>query len=382
MKQKTSIISLILLGCFLLATPVFGQGDFSLDGLQADTDSTAIGECNAHTNPLETHTRIDCTSDAADITEITIGLGRREMSGPTLFFFDVGTAFSGVVDAASLEDQASPVDFSGFLAELREGNLYVNVHTTGFPGGEIRGQIPPPPGVFFFSQFGNGDGFSSDIVLLNTATTGDPITATAILYDPEGNPIPGADGLFGDTSGDMEPSGIRVTTHGVETSVVPLSSNTLSSNGTGDLILGSVMVLSDVPDGPLDGFIRFNIPGLGNLGIGPSEVIDHGIAAVRRSGGLSTGLAIRNTEERDVLVTLSLRVGGVEVDNGSAEVTLAENARLSLLFHEIFEDADTDEFNGTVVMWADGGVAALAVEVGDGNLTALPVIPIDPPPAG
>jgi len=32
-------------------------------------------------------------------------------------------------------------DFAGAVRAIESGNTYVNVHTTLFPGGEIRGQI-------------------------------------------------------------------------------------------------------------------------------------------------------------------------------------------------------------------------------------------------
>lgn len=31
------------------------------------------------------------------------------------------------------------------VAELKAGNLYINIHSTQFPGGEIRGQVVPEP---------------------------------------------------------------------------------------------------------------------------------------------------------------------------------------------------------------------------------------------
>lgn len=34
-----------------------------------------------------------------------------------------------------------PGDLAGLLAAIRSGNSYVNVHTTNFPSGEIRGQV-------------------------------------------------------------------------------------------------------------------------------------------------------------------------------------------------------------------------------------------------
>jgi len=45
---------------------------------------------------------------------------------------------------------ANPIDFNGNFsqanyADLLAGNLYVNIHSSAFPGGEIRGQIVPAP---------------------------------------------------------------------------------------------------------------------------------------------------------------------------------------------------------------------------------------------
>jgi hypothetical protein len=51
--------------------------------------------------------------------------------------------FEGVWDAADVANDAAPL--ADHLDDLFAGNLYINIHTTEFPGGEIRGQIIPEP---------------------------------------------------------------------------------------------------------------------------------------------------------------------------------------------------------------------------------------------
>lgn len=51
--------------------------------------------------------------------------------------------FEGAWDAADVANGAEPL--AEQLGNLFDGNLYINVHTTANPGGEIRGQIVPEP---------------------------------------------------------------------------------------------------------------------------------------------------------------------------------------------------------------------------------------------
>jgi CHRD domain len=39
--------------------------------------------------------------------------------------------------------ETPPITFDSLVSAIRAGNAYVNVHTTAFPGGEIRGQLTP-----------------------------------------------------------------------------------------------------------------------------------------------------------------------------------------------------------------------------------------------
>jgi hypothetical protein len=47
-------------------------------------------------------------------------------------------------DIQAVPDQGiKPMDFATALRIVQAGRAYVNVHTSMFPGGEIRGQISP-----------------------------------------------------------------------------------------------------------------------------------------------------------------------------------------------------------------------------------------------
>ncbi len=52
-----------------------------------------------------------------------------------------GLLAEGDVTAANLVGSLENQSLSSLLAQMDAGNTYVNVHTTEFPGGEIRGQI-------------------------------------------------------------------------------------------------------------------------------------------------------------------------------------------------------------------------------------------------
>lgn len=54
---------------------------------------------------------------------------------------DGAVRFVGVWDAADVLANT----LASQLANLKDGNLYVNAHTTAFPNGEIRGQLVPEP---------------------------------------------------------------------------------------------------------------------------------------------------------------------------------------------------------------------------------------------
>ncbi|MBN3582613.1 CHRD domain-containing protein [Algoriphagus aestuarii] len=52
-----------------------------------------------------------------------------------------GVIADGIIDASKLVGPLAGMSIAELVAELESGNIYVNVHTTSNPGGEIRGQV-------------------------------------------------------------------------------------------------------------------------------------------------------------------------------------------------------------------------------------------------
>jgi len=55
-----------------------------------------------------------------------------------------GAPFTGTL-TAGVATQVGGISFDSLVVLLRNGNAYVNVHSTAFPGGEIRGQVVAAP---------------------------------------------------------------------------------------------------------------------------------------------------------------------------------------------------------------------------------------------
>lgn len=53
-----------------------------------------------------------------------------------------GVLATGTITAADLRASLSGQPLSALITEIQNGQAYVNVHTTQFGGGEIRGQLP------------------------------------------------------------------------------------------------------------------------------------------------------------------------------------------------------------------------------------------------
>ena len=234
-------------------------------------------------------------------------------------------------------------------------------------------QTEATPEVFTldFAHFANGEGITSGLVFVNVATH--PIRLGLDFYDKEGNPI--AAETVVDATEDLE-----ITEDGalsVRTAMEPLGELTISTHGQGELVSGSVRVVSD---GPIGGVLRFDLPGIGVAGVGASQPVRDALFPARRqAGGISTAAAIHNPGEEAMAVSCQLMKDGAVLEE--EEIPLEAYGQEARYIEELFPRTDTSDFVGSVRCTAppgEGAFTGVAVELDAGNqiFTTLPVVPV------
>ena len=237
--------------------------------------------------------------------------------------------------------------------------------------------------VLDFAHFANGT-WITDLVLLNLSIepSGPPISPfhTAILpsrpaiyfHDTEGNPIAPASVV--DITGDLEVTEDGALT--LRTEMDPLGVVTISTHGRGDLVTGSVRVVSD---GPIGGMLRFDHPSFGVAGAATSPPLSEVIFPVRRQqGGINTGVALHNLESSSGLLRCELLREGLLLD--SVSIPLEANAQTSWTIDAAFPGTDTSDFSGLLRCTAPAGdlFTAVALEMDSGTRTffTVPAFPV------
>ena len=148
--HRWTAAALVVLGLALLPALAMAQ--------TADYSATLLG--SNHSPPVTTSATgtftasmtgdvLSYTLTVPSITAVTaahIHAGAAGASGGVavpLFAADGSASSINVSDTFDLANLAGPYegDADGFRAAFSSGNLYVNVHTEGNPGGELRGQI-------------------------------------------------------------------------------------------------------------------------------------------------------------------------------------------------------------------------------------------------
>jgi hypothetical protein len=129
------------------------------------------------------------------------------------------------------------------------------------------------------------------------------------------------------------------------------------------------------------GLVRFNIPGVGIGTATPTSASRSFIVQAMRDAksGLSTGLAIISTEATST-IQLTLRdSGGIIIPGGSTNAIIPAGGHTARFIHEVFPDADTREFSGSVTVSSENGpISGVAIQLGltTGEFTTFPGLPI------
>ena len=239
--------------------------------------------------------------------------------------------------------------------------------------------------VLDFPHFGNGELIRSELVLVNLGSASHPV-----IY------FSGPDGEVMEAGSVVEMMDhLVVLEDGGLTTTDPLPSLgelTIPTNGSGETVRGSIQVVSDSLMG---GFLRYTLYGIEGISVAgvASAVPAHNfiVPVERKVGGVNTGLAIHNLNNRMVGVDCQLMKDGEVLV--SADIDLAPNGQSASFIDEIFSEWFSEEpaseeepqeepeaassFRGSVSCGASSRVTSLALELDTGTnvLTTLPVIP-------
>ena len=226
-----------------------------------------------------------------------------------------------------------------------------------------------------FAHFANGGGITSDVVVVNASANA--VQPNIYFYDTMGELIEAASVV------DAMGQGLEVTSYGAVTvpnAIPSLGEVTISTQGMGDLMTGSVKVVSDSADSSIGGVLRFDLTGVGVAGVGASATVRDAIFPARRmADGINTGAAFRNLSESNQILTCRLMKDGQQLGD-DAMVDLPANGQDAKFIHELF-DHDTSDFTGSVRCMAPEGeqeftAVALELDTSNGVFTTLPVVPV------
>ena len=332
-------------------------------------------------NPGEEAVGVSCRlmSGGVSLEEVEIPL---EANGQTSWFIEDTFTTTDTSDFLGSVRCTAPGRgrFTAIAVEMDAAQRIFNtlsvvpVDWTGGGGGET---------VLDFAHFVNGT-WITDLVFVNLSTEASrpaptpfhtdilPSRPAIYFYDTEGNPI--APTSVVDLTDDLEITEDGALT--VRTEMEPLGVLTISTHGRGELVSGSVRVVSE---GPIGGMLRFEHPDLGVAGVGAGPPLSDVLFPVRRQeGGITTGVALHNLESSAGLVHCDLMREGVLLDGAS--IPLEANGQASWLIDQAFPDTDTSDFAGSVRCSAPGGdlFTAVALEMDHGTriFTTLPVVPV------
>jgi hypothetical protein len=142
MQRKIFLTLTIVLSAMIFSITAAAQQKFSvyLSGRQEvpANNSAGRGNCLMTLNSTETQVTVEC--NYRNLTSMVVGAhihdnGPVGVNGPIRFDFSFTGGRDGTIDPLTFNTTPEQV------ADLRANRWYVNIHTSNFPDGELRGQI-------------------------------------------------------------------------------------------------------------------------------------------------------------------------------------------------------------------------------------------------
>jgi hypothetical protein len=304
-----------------------------------------------------------------DPVPVTVELYLTRLDGSGAGFVTVDIAANGHL-AKFIGELFPDVNAANFQGTLRARARGGRIAATALQLGSAAGEFTTFPAVaadpvtttteLVFPQFANGSGFVSSVFLINPSASA--VSGELSFLDDNGSSL--AVSINGQSASDR-----------IRFDLPAQGSASFTTDGQGPLISGSARVSAT---GGLGGVLSFSFPGLGIAGVGTSASMTGFITPVRRSlsSGLSTGVAIA-AQASPVMLRLTLRnQNGEEIPGGDAALQLPPKGHIARFIHELFPNANTADFVGTMTLVSQGGeIAAMAIELGarPGEFTTLPV---------
>ena len=259
------------------------------------------------------------------------------------------------------------------ISGLTNGTVYVfRVRAVNRIGpGQSRRVTATAGAVLNFAHFANGAGVTSEVVFVNVSPQP---TRPALYFRGQAGDLIDPASLV-DVTGDLVVDADGGLT--VHTELAPQGELTIATHGRGELLSGSLRVVSGVPVG---GLVRYSVPGVGVAGVGASPAVrDVLFPARRQEQGIRTAAALHNPAEEALGVSCRLMSGGVALEE--VEIPLEANGQTSWFIEEVFTAADTSDFLGAVRCTVPGNrrFHAIAVETDAARrlFSALPLAPVD-----
>lgn len=282
--------------------------------------------------------------------------------------------FDGTVTMLIENPPASPgIRRETSVGRFANGELNTTFIVEFTAGGTANGRVKATqksgslPFVTSVAQVGDGGGITSDAAFTHPSAASGAQTATGAI-------------LFANDSGDPLTFSVGGQQKDrIDFTISPLDAFTFITEGIGAVAkAGSAVVVSNQTIG---GIVRFNLAGVGIVGVGTSEALSGFITPVRKKGGVRTGLAIRNLSVNTLILRLRLRRGGQELL--SKTLTLSPGGHIARFIDEadFFGSAVPENFDGTAIFAIEQGtgqISATALELGSkaGEFTAAPVTPL------